>query len=111
LKTPLGPFPIIVQLSYSTDQAESTSQSRIVSNIVDHTESPVMALSEGNLATITETIPIDISVNPGVVEHIHLSKNVPLKKSKHIQPCSRNSVTFFLELRGNSGIDPSIIRT
>ena len=31
--------------------------------------------SEGNLCNITQTTPIDISVNPKIVEHVHVGQN------------------------------------
>jgi hypothetical protein len=45
----------------------------VATDNVQWSQSPIMihdVLSEGNLANISKTIPIDISQKPGVMEHI-----------------------------------------
>ena len=52
--------------------------SMVSSNIVLNPQSPILTRSvdsEGNLCNITNTIPIDISVKPGVSENISIGQN------------------------------------
>ena len=44
-------------------------------DIVEYPQTPILLqgiYSEGNICKITKTIPIDISVKLGVVEHVHI---------------------------------------
>ena len=53
-------------------------ESLISTDIVTHLQTPVLLKnteSEGNLCNITKTTPIDISFNPGTLEHVHVGKN------------------------------------
>ena len=43
--------------------------------------------SEGNLCNVTQTIPIDISMKHGVVEHIHIGQN-----------CSTSEIEIYMPL-------------
>ena len=46
--------------------------------IFTHPQTPVLLQnteSEGNLCNITKTTPIDISVKPRCIEHVHVGKN------------------------------------
>ena len=50
-------------------------ESLIGTDIVTHPQTPVMLQnteSEGNLCNITKTTPIDISVKPRTIEHVHV---------------------------------------
>ena len=47
----------------------------ITSDIVENTQSPVLLQdvdSKGNLCNVTQTIPIDILMKIGIVEHVHI---------------------------------------
>jgi hypothetical protein len=50
--------------------------------------------SEGNMETITETIPIEISITPGVMENVFVGADFSLKRFGSIQIYLRNFVTF-----------------
>ena len=66
--------------------------------------------SEGNLSNITQTVPINISIKPGIVENIHVGVN-----------CSSDEIQVYTELfkefrdvfawsyEEMLGIDPSIV--
>jgi len=66
--------------------------------------------SEGNLGNITQTMPIDISIKPYVIEHIHIGV-----------PCSPDEIKTYTHLfqgfhdlfawsyEEMSGINPSIV--
>ena len=47
---------------------------------------------EGNMANISATIPINISVNPDVVENIYIGANFSPEEILYILPCLRNSM-------------------
>jgi hypothetical protein len=51
--------------------------------------------AEGNMETITETIPINISRNPGVVENVFVGADCSPKRFKFTQIFSKNYATFF----------------
>ena len=38
--------------------------------------------SKGNLCNITKMVPIDILVNPGTIEHVHIGKNYSIDETK-----------------------------
>ena len=47
-------------------------------DIVEHLQTTMLLQdvdSEGNLCNITQIVTIDISVNPGIVEHVHVGQN------------------------------------
>ena len=48
--------------------------------------------AEGNMENISATIPINISVNPDVMENIYIVKTTLLRRLLSILPFSRNSV-------------------
>lgn len=66
--------------------------------------------SKGNLGNITQTMPIDISIKPGIVEHVHIGVS-----------CSPNEIKTYTHLfqefydvfawsyEGMPSIDPSIV--
>ena len=59
----------------NVDLVDLDFASLISSHIVEYPQMPVLLQgvdSEGNLCNITQTIPIDILVNPAVVEHVHI---------------------------------------
>ena len=39
-------------------------------------------LSEGNLENISKTIPINISINPGIIKNINIGVNLSLEEIK-----------------------------
>jgi hypothetical protein len=60
------------------DMVENNIKSIVPPDIVANPQSPILTqdtISEGNLGNITPTISIDISVKPGIVEHIQLGQN------------------------------------
>ena len=53
-------------------------------NIVDILQTAALlqdSESEGNLCNITKTAPIDISVKPGTIEHVHIGKNYSIDET------------------------------
>ena len=67
----------------NVNSVDSDCVSLISSDIVDHPHTHVFLQyveSKGNLCNITQTIPIDISVNPRVVEHVHDGHNYSTTK-------------------------------
>ena len=61
---------------------------------------PINAIdSERNLSNIEETISIDISTKPGVVENIHVGMSVLHQNLKHIALFFINSMMYLLGLR------------
>ena len=67
-------------------------------DIVEYPQTPVLLQgvdSEGNLCNITKIIPLDISVKPGVVEHIHIGQNYSTTKIEEYRSLLRTFVMFF----------------
>ena len=66
--------------------------------------------AEGNMENISTTIPINIYVNPNIVENVHIDANCSLEKIAIY-------ITLFMEFRDvfswsyeeMPGIDPSIV--
>ena len=59
----------------NANSMDSNFVSLISSNIVKHPQTLVLLQdvdSEGNLCNITQTSPIDISMKPWIVEHVHV---------------------------------------
>ena len=87
----------------NVDLVDSDFVSLISSNIVKHPQTPVLLQgsdSKGNLYNITQTIPIDISVKPGVVEHVHIGQNCSTTEIFRIPSTFQRILgCFFLELR------------
>ena len=66
--------------------------------------------SEGNLCNITKKIPLDISVNPGVVEHIHIGQSYSTIEIEEYQALFKEfRVVFSWIYKEMSEIDPSIV--
>eukprot|EP00253_Pinus_taeda_P029891 PITA_29891 len=66
--------------------------------------------SEGNMGNITQTQPIDISIKPGIVEHIHVGVTCTPKEIQ-LYPslfCEFHDV-FAWSYKEMPGIDPSIV--
>ena len=62
----------------NTSLANNDFVSLLGADIVDNQQTHVLlqdSESEGNLCNITKMVPIDISVNFGTIEHVHLGKN------------------------------------
>jgi hypothetical protein len=53
------------------------------------------AFEEGNMANISPTIKVDISIKPGIVEEITLGVHAPLKKSLPTRLFFKSIMTFF----------------
>ena len=59
-------------------QVDNNFVSLLGTEIVDNPQTPVLlqdSESERNLCNITKTLPIDISVKSGTIEHVHIGKN------------------------------------
>ena len=59
--------------------------SLISTNIVKNPQTPVLLQgtnSEGNLCNITQMTPVDISMNPGALEHVHIGHNYSKSETK-----------------------------
>jgi hypothetical protein len=89
-------------------QRISTSSTIVVISTIPGSTHDVFA--EGNLSNISPTIPIDISVKPGIVENVHIGASCSLAKII-------TYTSLFKEFRGifawsyeeMPGIDPSIV--
>ena len=60
-------------------------ESLIGTDIVTHLQTPVLlqnTKSKGNLCNITKTTPIDISVKPGTIEHVHVGQNCSIEETE-----------------------------
>ena len=60
-------------------------KSLIGTDIVTHTQTPILLKnieSEGNLCNIIKTTPIDISVKPGTIEHVHVGKKCSIEETE-----------------------------
>ena len=60
-------------------------ESLISTDIVTHPQTPVLLQnieSEGKLCNITKTTPIDISVKPGTIEHVHVGKKCSIEETE-----------------------------
>ena len=68
---------------HNSNSIEPNFVSPIISDIVENTQTRLCCYktnSKGNLCNITQTTPIDISVKPGIVEHVHLGQNCSTKE-------------------------------
>jgi hypothetical protein len=63
-------------------QLISTPSTVVVISIVPRSSHDVFV--EGNLSNISPTIPIDISVKPGIVENFHIGASVFFQRDHHI---------------------------
>jgi len=57
---------------------EDRLQSMVSPNIATSPQNPILTrhvLSEGNMGNIMETRPIEISVKPSIIEHLHIGQN------------------------------------
>ena len=60
-------------------------ESLIGTDIFTHSQMLVLlqnTKSKGNLCNITKTTPIDISVKPGTIEHVHVGKNCSIEETE-----------------------------
>ena len=66
--------------------------------------------SEGNLGNITQTQPIDISMEPGIVEHIHIGVTcTPEEVQLYTSLFREFRDVFAWSYEEMPGIDPSIV--
>ena len=59
----------------NTISTDNDFVSLLGTDIVETLQTPVLLQdfeSEGNLCNITKTTPIDISIKPGTIEHVHI---------------------------------------
>ena len=84
--------------------------------LADDVDMPVNPLpregifAEGNMANIYSTIPINISVNPNVVENVHISANCsPEDISMYTSLFKEFCDIFSYSYEEIPGIDPSIV--
>ena len=60
-------------------------ESLINTDILTHPKTPVLLQdtnSEGNICNITKTTPINISVQPETVEHVHIGQNCSIDETE-----------------------------
>jgi hypothetical protein len=68
------------------------------------------AFEEGNMANISPTVKIDISIKPGIVEEITIGVHAPLKNSLLTKLSFRNTRIFFPgHIWRCLSLDPSIV--
>ena len=69
----------------NTSLADNDFVSLLGTDIVKISQTPVFLQdyeSEGNLCNITKTTLIDISVNPRIIEHVHVGKNCSIEETE-----------------------------
>ena len=67
-------------------------------------------LSEGNLANISKTIPIKISIKSGIAENINIGSNFYLEEiSQHVDLFKEFRDVFAWSCEKIPGMDPSIV--
>lgn len=65
---------------------------------------------EGNFGNITQTIPIDISIKPGIIEHVHIRVTCSLDDIKtYTRLFQEFHDVFAWSYEEMLGIDPSIV--
>ena len=76
----------------------------------DQPLSPLDIFSEGNLGVISPTIPIDISVKPGIFEHIHVGSSCSEEEIRTITSLFKEFRDVFAwSYEEMPGIDSSIV--
>ena len=76
----------------------------------DELHSPLDIFSEGNFGVISPTIPIDISIKPGIVEHIHVGASCSEEENHTLTTLFKEFQDIFAwSYEEMVGIDPSII--
>jgi len=94
--------------NYSHHHSSLTSSSREPS--LDEPYSPLDIFSEGNLGVISPTIPIDISIKPWVVRHIHVGASCSGEEIHMLTYLFKEYRDVFAwSYEEMSGIDPSIV--
>ena len=92
---------------------EDHFETMISSDIVTTAQSPVLIHnfdSKVNLSNITKTDPVDIPVNPGVVENIHVGQNSFASELKSYTTLFKEIKDIFAWMYEEIlGIDPSIV--
>ena len=87
--------------------------SLISTNIVTHPQTPVLLQdtdSEGNICNITKRTPIEISVKPRTVEHVHVVQNCSTEETKTFRALFKEFCDIFAwSYEEMLGIDPSIV--
>ena len=87
--------------------------SLIITDIVSNPQTPVLLQgtnSKGNLCNITQTTPIDISVKPAIVEHVHVGQNCSTEETESYRALFKEFRDFFAHTYEEIlGIHPSII--
>ena len=69
----------------NTSLVDNDFVSLLGTDIVNDPETLVLlqdSESEGNLCNITKTVPIDISVKSGTIEHVNIGKNCSIDETK-----------------------------
>ena len=69
----------------NTSSTNNDFVSLLGTNIVDIPQTPVLLQNydfEGNLCNITKTDPINISVKPGTIEHVHVGQNCSIEETE-----------------------------
>ena len=72
--------------------------SLISTDIVTNLQKPILLQgtdSEGNICNITKTTPIDISVKPGTVEHVHVGQNCSTDETKSYRALFKEFHDYF----------------
>jgi len=77
---------------------------------LDEPHSPLEIFLEGNLGVISPTIPIDISIKHGVVEHIHVGASYSKEEIRTLMSLFKEYRDVFAwSYEEMSGINPSIV--
>ena len=97
----------------NTNSEDNDFVSLLGTDIVDILQMTVLlqdSESEGNLCNITKMAPIDISIKPGTIEHVHIGKNYSIDKIEEYQALFKEFRDIFAwSYEEILGIDPSIV--
>ena len=95
------------------DKFENNFSSIFTADYVKELQSPISITnldSEVNLGNISSTIPIDISVKPGIIENIHIGASCTLDKISTYKSLFQEFCDIFAwSYEEMPGIDPNIV--
>ena len=97
----------------NTSATENDFVSLLGTDIVDDPQTPILlqdSESEGNLCNITKMAPIDISVKPETIEHVHVGKNCPIEETEEYRALFKEFRDIFSQYYEEMPkIDPYIV--
>jgi hypothetical protein len=101
-------IPFLEQHTLENYQRIPTTSTVVVISTVPATTHNVFA--EGNLSNISPTIPIDISIKPGIVENVHIGASCPFDEIVTYTSLFKEFHDIFAwSYEEMPGIDPAIV--